>query len=163
LVIQSHNPEQEEAEEELEVGYEGEELEIGFNVNYLLDGINITNPGYGFLGIDTNQLDIADFNVKKAGISAEFGRTSGAMFNAVTRSGTGFGTFYSTSPRAVQAERKYTTKPGKTYNGMRTWGSHPGGHLFGYVWRYYSDNAGLSLGRRHVGQPTRRRKATSGS
>ena len=31
--------EQEEAEEELEVGYEGEELEIGFNVNYLLDAL----------------------------------------------------------------------------------------------------------------------------
>jgi DNA polymerase III subunit beta len=39
LVIQSHNPEQEEAEEEMEVGYEGEELEIGFNVNYLLDAL----------------------------------------------------------------------------------------------------------------------------
>ncbi len=39
LVIQSHNPEQEEAEEELEVGYDGEELEIGFNVNYLLDAL----------------------------------------------------------------------------------------------------------------------------
>jgi len=39
LVIQSHNPEQEEAEEEVEVGYEGEELEIGFNVNYLMDAL----------------------------------------------------------------------------------------------------------------------------
>jgi DNA polymerase-3 subunit beta len=39
LVIQSHNPEQEEAEEELEVAYEGPELEIGFNVNYLLDAL----------------------------------------------------------------------------------------------------------------------------
>jgi len=39
LVIQSHNPEQEEAEEEVEVGYEGPELEIGFNVNYLMDAL----------------------------------------------------------------------------------------------------------------------------
>lgn len=39
LLLQAHNPEQEEAEEELEVGYEGEELEIGFNVNYLLDAL----------------------------------------------------------------------------------------------------------------------------
>jgi DNA polymerase-3 subunit beta len=39
LTIQSHNPEQEEAEEEIEVGYDGEELEIGFNVNYLLDAL----------------------------------------------------------------------------------------------------------------------------
>ena len=39
LLIQAHNPEQEEAEEEVEVSYEGEELEIGFNVNYLLDAL----------------------------------------------------------------------------------------------------------------------------
>jgi len=39
LTIQAHNPEQEEAEEEVEVGYEGEEVEIGFNVNYLLDAL----------------------------------------------------------------------------------------------------------------------------
>ena len=39
IVIQAHNPEQEEAEEELEASYDGEELEIGFNVNYLLDAL----------------------------------------------------------------------------------------------------------------------------
>ncbi len=39
LTIQAHNPEQEEAEEELEVTYEGEEVEVGFNVNYLLDAL----------------------------------------------------------------------------------------------------------------------------
>jgi DNA polymerase-3 subunit beta len=39
LVLQAHNPEQEEAEEELEVRYESEDLEVGFNVNYLLDAI----------------------------------------------------------------------------------------------------------------------------
>lgn len=37
----AHNPEQEEAEEELEVQYEGPELEIGFNVSYLLDTLSI--------------------------------------------------------------------------------------------------------------------------
>ena len=39
LKIQAHNPEQEEAEEELEVQYGGELLEIGFNVTYLLDAL----------------------------------------------------------------------------------------------------------------------------
>ena len=39
LTIQSHNPEQEEAEEQLEVAYDGIELDIGFNVNYLLDAL----------------------------------------------------------------------------------------------------------------------------
>ena len=36
----AHNPEQEEAEEEVEVDYQGQEMEIGFNVTYLLDAIN---------------------------------------------------------------------------------------------------------------------------
>lgn len=39
VILQAHNPEQEEAEEELEVAYGGAEIEIGFNVNYLLDAL----------------------------------------------------------------------------------------------------------------------------
>jgi DNA polymerase III subunit beta len=39
LTIQAHNPEQEEAEDQVEVSYEGDELEIGFNVTYLLDAL----------------------------------------------------------------------------------------------------------------------------
>jgi DNA polymerase-3 subunit beta len=40
LMIQAHNPEQEEAEDQVEVNYKGEEVEIGFNVNYLLDALS---------------------------------------------------------------------------------------------------------------------------
>jgi DNA polymerase-3 subunit beta len=40
LVLQAHNPEQEEAEDQVEVGFKGEEVEIGFNVNYLLDALS---------------------------------------------------------------------------------------------------------------------------
>jgi DNA polymerase-3 subunit beta len=39
VVLTAHNPEQEEAEEEVEVAYQGEEFEVGFNVNYLLDAL----------------------------------------------------------------------------------------------------------------------------
>jgi DNA polymerase-3 subunit beta len=39
VMLQAHNPEQEEAEEELAVEYTGEDIEIGFNVNYLLDAL----------------------------------------------------------------------------------------------------------------------------
>lgn len=39
LVMQAHNPEQEEAEEELEVTHGGEAMEIGFNVNYLMEAL----------------------------------------------------------------------------------------------------------------------------
>lgn len=39
LRVVANNPEQEEAEDEVEVVYEGEALEIGFNVSYLIDAL----------------------------------------------------------------------------------------------------------------------------
>ena len=36
----AHNPEQEEAEEEIEINYNGDDIEIGFNVTYLLDALS---------------------------------------------------------------------------------------------------------------------------
>lgn len=41
MLIAANNPEQEEAEEEIQVEYQGAPLEIGFNVNYLLDVFNV--------------------------------------------------------------------------------------------------------------------------
>lgn len=55
LSIMCTNSEQEEAEEELEIGYTGEGLEIGFNINYLLDVL--TN-----LPAETLQLAFGDGN-----------------------------------------------------------------------------------------------------
>ncbi len=55
IIIQAHNPEQEEAEEELEVSYSGEDIEIGFNVNYLLDAL-------GAIEGDTVTLSVLDSN-----------------------------------------------------------------------------------------------------
>jgi len=40
LQVMAHNPEQEEAEDEITVNYKGDEFEIGFNANYLLDAVN---------------------------------------------------------------------------------------------------------------------------
>ncbi len=55
--------------------------------SYLVDGANITNPGFGYLSTEVNELDIAEVNLKRAGISAEFGRTGGSVTNVVSRSG----------------------------------------------------------------------------
>ena len=55
LRIQANNPEQEEAEEELEVTYSGEDIEIGFNVNYLLDAL-------GAVDDDSVTLSVLDGN-----------------------------------------------------------------------------------------------------
>jgi len=51
----AHNPEQEEAEEEIEVDYSGSEMEIGFNVSYLLDAL-------GIIKTDQVKLTISDPN-----------------------------------------------------------------------------------------------------
>lgn len=40
MTITAHNPEQEEAQEELTVKYKGEPVEIGFNVGYLIDAVS---------------------------------------------------------------------------------------------------------------------------
>jgi DNA polymerase-3 subunit beta len=39
VTLQAHNPEQEEAEEDVEVSYDGDDIEIGFNVSYLQDAL----------------------------------------------------------------------------------------------------------------------------
>ena len=55
LVIQAHNPEQEQAEEKLDVEYDGIEIEIGFNVNYLIDALNaIDSDDVHLLFMDNN-------------------------------------------------------------------------------------------------------------
>ena len=63
----AHNPEQEEAEVEIDVSYTGNEVEIGFNVSYLLDTlsiiktesvyITITDPNSSCLFLPENSKD----------------------------------------------------------------------------------------------------------
>ncbi|MDH5570408.1 MAG: DNA polymerase III subunit beta [Gammaproteobacteria bacterium] len=50
-----HNPEQEEAEENIEVNYSGNEMEIGFNVAYFLEALSVINEQNVILNMtDTN-------------------------------------------------------------------------------------------------------------
>lgn len=52
LSVSAHNPEQEEATEELDADYRGEELEIGFNVNYLIEAVNALGSSQINLGLN---------------------------------------------------------------------------------------------------------------
>lgn len=55
LQLLANNPEQEEAEENVNVSYSGSDLEIGFNVGYLLDVMNnLKTEGVEFLLTDSN-------------------------------------------------------------------------------------------------------------
>jgi len=49
VLAQAHNPEMEEAEEEIAVEYQGPELELGFNVSYILDAL---------AAVDTDQVKL---------------------------------------------------------------------------------------------------------
>jgi len=51
----AHNPEQEEAEEEIEIEYDGDAIEVGFNVSYLMDVL-------GVMRSDVVQIDLIDGN-----------------------------------------------------------------------------------------------------
>jgi DNA polymerase-3 subunit beta len=53
--LQAHNPEQEEAQDEVEIDYKGEELEIGFNVTYLLDALSAVDT-------ETVEIGLTDSN-----------------------------------------------------------------------------------------------------
>jgi len=64
MVIQAHNPEHEEAEEEIEILYTGDRLEVGFNVVYLLDVLNA-------LESDSVEIIIQDANSSALIVSSE--------------------------------------------------------------------------------------------
>ena len=55
LQVMANNPEQEEAEEEISVDYDGPSLEIGFNASYVLDALNVIDD-------EQVQLELTDQN-----------------------------------------------------------------------------------------------------
>ena len=60
--------------------------------NYRLDGISIVDYAGGapgsVLGVALGVDAVAEFSVLTSNYSAEYGRTSGGVINAITRSGT---------------------------------------------------------------------------
>jgi hypothetical protein len=70
----------------------------GLENQYVVDGVNITNPGYGALGSYSIVLGslgtgvtfdfIQEVQVKTAGYEAQYGQATGGVVNVVTKSGT---------------------------------------------------------------------------
>ncbi|MCC7415634.1 MAG: TonB-dependent receptor [Acidobacteria bacterium] len=70
----------------------------GLDNQYIVDGVNITNPGYGALGSYSIVLGslgngvtfdfIQEVQVKTAGYEAQYGQATGGVVNVVTKSGT---------------------------------------------------------------------------
>ncbi|MBZ5637497.1 MAG: carboxypeptidase regulatory-like domain-containing protein [Acidobacteriia bacterium] len=91
----------------------------GLENSYLVDGVNITNSGYGGIGSYNRRYGslgsgvtndfIDQVEVKEAGFEAEFGQATGGVVNAVVKSGTnnlsGQVAIYS-QPTSFESERK---------------------------------------------------------
>lgn len=55
---------------------------------YLFDGVDITDPTTGTFGANINFEAIQEVNVMTTGLSAEYGRATGAVVSVITKSGT---------------------------------------------------------------------------
>src|SRR6266496_5771 len=55
--------------------------------NYILDGVNTTDPGFGGGGANLPFEFVQEVEVKTGSYSAEYGRSTGGIFNVITKSG----------------------------------------------------------------------------
>jgi hypothetical protein len=55
--------------------------------NFLIDGANATNPAFGLLGTNLSLEFIKETEIITAGYAAEYGRATGGVVNAITKSG----------------------------------------------------------------------------
>jgi Carboxypeptidase regulatory-like domain/TonB-dependent Receptor Plug Domain len=55
--------------------------------NYLIDGLNVTDPSLGTMGTTLLQDFVQEVEVKTGGYQAEYGRSSSGIVNVVTKSG----------------------------------------------------------------------------
>jgi hypothetical protein len=54
---------------------------------YLVDGVSVSNPGFGMIGTGLSVEFLKEVNVVSGGYLPEYGRTTGGVLNAITKSG----------------------------------------------------------------------------
>src|SRR5688572_14640836 len=79
---------------------------------YMFDGIDTTDTVTGTFGSNLNYEAIEEVVVQTAGMSAEYGRSTGAVFNVITKSGTNN---FDGSLKAVQTNDSWDAQ-NKTFN-----------------------------------------------
>jgi hypothetical protein len=106
----------------------------GLDNQYVIDGVNVTSPGYGGLGSfssifrslgNSTPFDfINEVQVKTGGYEAEFGQSIGGVVNVVTKSGTndvGGSAFAYSRPKSLEGDWTQVQTPNGT---VQTIGSH---------------------------------------
>jgi hypothetical protein len=103
----------------------------GLENSYIVDGVNITNQGFGGVGVYSIVFGslgtgvttdfIKETQVKTAGFEAEYGQATGGVVNVITKSGSNdfngslFGYF---QPDALEGDRRTVQTPNGTVNDM---------------------------------------------
>jgi hypothetical protein len=101
----------------------------GLDNNYIVDGVNITNTGFGgvgtysivfgSLGTGVTQDFIKETQVKTGGFEAEYGQATGGVVNVVTQSGTNAfhgGIFGYFKPSSLESSYNQLESPNGTVN-----------------------------------------------
>ena len=160
----------------------------GLENAYIVDGVNITNAGYGgvgsysiifgSLGSGVTTEFIRETQVKTAGFEAEYGQATGGVINVVTKSGTNVfrGSIFGYSkPGALEAGWKQLNSPNGTVNVTATtnWDAGVGGggriirdrlFFYGTIDRLQETNTYLApegFPLRSLGEVDRKRSTTS--
>jgi hypothetical protein len=82
---------------------------------YLLDGLSVNNPTFGLIGTPLNIDFIKEVSVLSGGYMPEYGRSTGGILNAITKSGTNEwhgSVFTNWAPGALSGSRKVADREG---------------------------------------------------
>ena len=85
--------------------------------NYIIDGVNVTNPGFGTLGTSLLQDFVQEVEIKTGGYLPEYGRATGGIINVTTKSGGNEfhgSVFLNASPPGFSAAQKTVFRYGAT-------------------------------------------------
>jgi outer membrane receptor protein involved in Fe transport len=89
--------------------------------NYILDGVNTTDPAFGGSGANLPFEFVQEVEVKTGAFGAEYGNSTGGIFNVITKSGTneyhGDAFFYG-NPASFVRETKNFSSTGAAPNGF---------------------------------------------
>jgi hypothetical protein len=84
---------------------------------YIVDGLSVNDPGYGLLGTPLSAEFIKEVNVITGGYMPEYGRATGGVLDAVTKSGSNEfhgSIFTSITPGALEGPRTPVITEGQT-------------------------------------------------
>ena len=89
--------------------------------NYILDGVSVTDPGFGGSGANLPFEFVQEIEIKTGAYGADIGKTTGGFFNVITKSGGNEfhgDAFFFGNPQKFTRETKFFPKTGSAPNGF---------------------------------------------